>query len=86
MPIISTFYGIVVAMFFGDHNPPHVHVRYGEFKAMVGIHPATVLQGQLPKRAHKMVLEWVEIHRDELVANWERAVHNESLTPIDPLD
>lgn len=85
MPRISSFYGIVITMYFDDHAPPHFHARYGEYDAQVLIESAQILHGRLPRRALGLVREWVELHREELAANWERAHSDEPLVTIDPL-
>jgi hypothetical protein len=85
MPRISAFYGIVIAMYFGDHPPPHFHARYGEHEAQIAIATGQVLQGSLPRRALRLVHEWSELHRDELLADWERAERAEPLVSIEPL-
>lgn len=85
VPTISRFFGIVVAMFWQDHMPPHFHAIYGDDEALIDIHDAVVLRGHLPSSRVKLVLAWAEIHRDELLENWARAQKNESLVPIDPL-
>ena len=85
MPRISAFYGIVIAMFFADHPPPHFHARFGEFEAQVSIATGEILNGSLPRRAHSMVREWVDLHRAELEADWELARHDQPLVTIDPL-
>jgi hypothetical protein len=69
VPEISRFYGIVVAMFYNDHEPPHFHVRYGAARALVAIDTLELLQGRLPPRAHGLVMEWARLHRAELVEN-----------------
>jgi len=71
-------------MFFGDHNPPHLHVRYGGQKARVAL-DGTILAGYLPRRAAKLVGEWAVLHEDELARCWERAVNNEPPGTIEPL-
>ena len=58
MPTISSFYGILVRMFFNDHDPPHIHARYGEFEATIEIESLRVLKGELPGRALNLVSEW----------------------------
>ena len=73
MPVISTFYGIVIRMFFNDHAPPHFHAVYGEFELRVAIRPISVLTGDAPPRVVSMVLEWAALHQDELVADWALA-------------
>lgn len=85
MPRISAFYGIVIAMYFDDHPPPHFHAKYGERQAQIEIATGEVLHGELPRRALNLVREWTELHRDELVADWERAERDEPLVSIDPL-
>jgi Domain of unknown function (DUF4160) len=85
MPRISAFYGIVIEMYFGDHPPPHFHARYGEHAAKVAIATGEVIAGSLPQRALRFVREWIELHPDELAANWERVVASERPTAIDPL-
>lgn len=84
MPRISSFYGITILMFFGDHNPPHFHARYGGHSARVGL-DGTILQGKLPRRAARLVREWASIHSEELVGSWDRAVNHEPPGKIDPL-
>ena len=86
MPRIAEFYGIVIAMFYLDHEPPHFHVVYGEHRATVGIEPVAVLRGTLPMRAERMVIEWAAMHRTELWENWHRARLHEALRRIEPLD
>jgi len=86
MPRVSEFYGIVIAMFYNDHEPPHFHAIYGEFQAIVGIDPVAVMRGELPSRASNLVREWATQHRDELFANWERAREHAALQRIAPLE
>ena len=88
MPVISMFYGLIVAMYYLDtkqHNYPHIHVKYGEFEAVVKIPGGEVLEGELPSGKMKLVNAWIEIHRDELMANWELAVKGNEVFKIDPL-
>ena len=84
MPQISTFYGLVILMNFKDHAPPHFHVWYGEYKVTITIEDG-IVTGNMPKRALKMVFEWLEIHRDELFETWKKAQKGEILTYIEPL-
>jgi hypothetical protein len=86
MPEISRFYGIVIAMFYNDHNPPHFHVRYGGARALVAIETLVILEGRLPVRAHSMVKEWAAQHRDELMQNWRKARALRELSKIEPLE
>lgn len=70
MPIISTFFGIVVRVFHEDHEPPHVHVQYGEYKAVVQIATGRVLAGRLPPRVKRILLEWLRLRRVEVMRTW----------------
>lgn len=85
VPRISAFYGIVIAMHYGDHAPPHFHARYGEHEAQVLIATTELHAGELPRHAQYLVAEWVALHRDELWANWAKAQAEQVLTTIDPL-
>ena len=88
MPTISMFYGILVAMLFEDndrHNLPHIHVRYSGEKASVAIEDGRVLAGSIPGKQLKMLQAWIEIHKDELFADWELAVAGEQPYRIAPL-
>jgi hypothetical protein len=85
MPVISAFYGIIIAMLFDDHNPPHFHVTYGEYRALITIRDG-VIQGTLPRRALSMIYEWLDLHRDELMDNWNRIENHEELKSIEPLN
>ncbi len=85
MPEISRFFGIIIAMFHDDHNPPHFHARYGGNKAAIRIEDFAVLEGYLPPRALGLVMEWAEIHKDGLFTNWKLARDKKPLLPIEPL-
>lgn len=88
MPTISMFYGILVAILFEDndrHNLPHIHVRYAGAKASVAIEDGCVLAGDFPPKQLKLVQAWIEIHRDELYADWDLAVSGQQPYPIEPL-
>lgn len=85
MPRISAFYGIVIWMYYDDHNPPHFHASYGERWAVFGIASGQGMAGSLPGRARRMVEEWAAQHRDELLADWSRAHSDEPLLLIEPL-
>ncbi len=86
MPKVSEFYGIVIALFYADHAPPHFHARYGESEVLVEIDSLRALRGRLPRRALALVLEWAVLHQRELHAAWERARQGLPLDPIAPLD
>ncbi len=73
MPEICRFYGIIIAMFYNEHNPPHFHARYGSHKVVIDIQLLRVLEGKLPARALGMVIEWASQHQAELLENWDRA-------------
>ncbi len=85
MPTISTFYGILIQMYWNDHAPPHFHALYGEFEALVSIQTLEVMEGTLPRRALTLVLEWAQEHRTELFEDWELCEHNQQPKKIRPL-
>jgi hypothetical protein len=88
MPVISMFYGIVVMMFFGDdrrHQQPHIHVEYQGHEAVIAIPEGNLLAGSLPPSKLKLVAAWIEIHQDELMADWSLAARGEPVFRIDPL-
>lgn len=85
MPEISRFLGIIIAMFYRDHAPPHFHAKYGEYEVTVEI-DSGVVSGQFPKRALAHVLEWYDLHRAELRENWARAKERKPLAKIPPLE
>jgi hypothetical protein len=85
MPEISRFYGIIIYLNFGDHNPPHIHVEYSGFEAVFEISSGKLLEGKLPVRARKMVTQWISIHRDELFTNWQFAFERKPTFKITPL-
>jgi len=70
MPEICRFLGIVISMYFNEHNPPHFHVRYNEFRASIDITTLNILSGSLPARVRGLVEEWAEIHQQELLEMW----------------
>lgn len=86
MPRVSEFFGIVVTMYYHDHPPPHFHTRYAEHRAAYRIDSLGLLRGELPRRAHALVLEWATLHREELRINWDRAHSGRTPNRIDPLD
>jgi hypothetical protein len=85
MPEVSRFYGIIIALYYNEHNPPHFHAKYGEYKVEINIQTLQIMKGELPKRAKALVLEWADEHRDELMLNWELARQNIELKEIEPL-
>ena len=86
MPTISTFFGIIIQMFWREHAPPHFHAVYAEFEAEIDVRTLEVIRGALPRRALALVLEWAALHRDELRQAWEQASHNQEPSKIQPLD
>jgi hypothetical protein len=86
MPEISRFFGIIIAMFFDDHNPPHFHAKYGGYKASIKIDNFSVLDGYLPPRALGLVMEWAALHKTELLSDWEAAKNQKPLLSIEPLE
>lgn len=85
VPEICRFYGLVVAMFWDEHPPPHFHVRYGGSWAKIEIGSGALIVGSLPGRAHSLVREWEREHREELHANWARTWNRDTPMPIEPL-
>ncbi|MBQ6903872.1 MAG: DUF4160 domain-containing protein [Lachnospiraceae bacterium] len=83
MPEITRFYGITIHMFFKDHQPPHFHAEYAGDEEVIEIQTGRVLEGKLPRRAHKMAMEWWEEHRDELLEMWNENDRNRKLPPLD---
>lgn len=84
MPEISRFYGLIIYMNFKDHAPAHFHVWYGDYKAIVTIQNG-IVKGEMPQRALKMIFDWLEIRREELLIDWELAQRGEELNKIEPL-
>ena len=70
MPEIARFYGIVIKVFFGDHSPPHFHAIYGEYNALISIESLEIIEGDLPSRAQKLVLEWATLYQQDLLQMW----------------
>jgi len=86
MPEISRFFGIIIRMYWGDHEPPHFHALYGEHEALIEIETFRVYRGCLPRRALALVLEWASGHREELQEEWRRASSSQPFFPIQPLE
>lgn len=85
MPEISRFFGIIIRMYYDDHEPPHFHAIYGEDEAQIGVDPIKLLEGKLPHRALSMALEWAALHQAELKENWKRVNSSQIANKIDPL-
>jgi hypothetical protein len=86
VPEISRFLGIVIAMYYNDHAPPHFHARYGSSEIRVNIQSGEIMSGQFPRRAENLVLEWLELHRGELLEDWKLAQDRKPLKKIEPLE
>ena len=84
MPVISRFYGMIIKMFFlaSEHNPPQIHVIYGEYVGVIDIRTTEMIQGDLPNKALKIVQEWTQIHQEELLKMWE----TQDIQPLPPID
>ena len=88
MPAICMFYGIIISMYFeimDKHHLPHVHVRYQGMKASVAIEDGALLAGSIPAKQLRMVQVWIDLHLDELLADWELAKQGQEVFRIDPL-
>ena len=88
MPVISMFYGIIIRMYLLDdkhHNLAHLHAKYAEFEASIILADGEVLAGELPRKQLRLVQAWIELHRDELAADWELSRSGEPPYKIDPL-
>lgn len=85
MPRISEFYGIVIWMYHDEHNPPHFHAEYGEYWVRIRLDTLEAMDRGFPSRALRLALEWAELHRDELLNNWDKARASQPLDRIEPL-
>jgi hypothetical protein len=85
MPEICRFFGIVIRMYYDDHNPPHFHAEYGNDEAWVNINTLAVIHGSLSSRSLGLVIEWASMHREELLRDWELARQQKKPTKISPL-
>ncbi|MBZ9634348.1 DUF4160 domain-containing protein [Clostridium sp. FP1] len=85
MPEISIFFGIRITINYNEHTPPHFHAEYNGDKALIDIINIKVIKGMLPKRQLKLVLAWAEIHKDDLMQNWELSRAHQTLNKIKPL-
>lgn len=85
VPRLSEFYGIVIYMYFADHNPPHFHAIYAEHEALIRIDNGAAIRGDIPRTAMGLVEQWRALHQDELLANWTLAQEPSALSRIEPL-
>lgn len=86
MPEVSRFLGMVIAMYYNDHPPPHFHVRYGRHRATLEIGTLRLVDGSLPPRVLGLAVEWASLHRTALAANWALAREQKPLLAIAPLE
>lgn len=86
MPQISRFFGIIISMYFGDHNPPHFHAKYGNYEVLISLDDFSVIEGSIPQRALSMVIEWAALHKRELESNWQLVTQHKLPEKIEPLN
>jgi hypothetical protein len=86
MPEISRFFGIVIAIYWKEHGIPHFHAKYGEYRAQINIESLEIMEGELPRRALSLSIEWAVLHRNELRQNWQNAREGLPLQEIAPLE
>ena len=85
MPEISRFLGIIILMYFDDHNPPHFHVKYNDYRALISINELQLINGELPPRVLGLVMEWAILHKNELIENWKLLKESGNWFKIEPL-
>ncbi len=85
MPEISRFLGIIIYMYFNEHNPPHFHVEYNEHKAAITISSLGIMEGKLPAKVLSLVIEWASEHQQELMDNWNELKQTGHFHKIKPL-
>ena len=87
MPTLSMFFGIIVRMYYApkEHNPAHIHVYYQDYKAVINISTCDVMEGGLPPKQIRLVFAWIEIHKEELIADWDLCQNGEKPFSIEPL-
>ena len=86
MPEISRFLGIIIYMHFNDHNPPHFHAKYGDFKVIIAIDNLAIIEGSMPPKALSLVMEWASINKKELLNNWNKIIKTGKFNKIKPLE
>lgn len=86
MPEICRFFGMIITMYYNDRAPPHFHIRYGEFKAIMAIETPVIVEGHLPPRAFGLVTEWATLYREELLEDWALTEKLQPLKKIRPLE
>lgn len=86
MPIISRFFGIIIRMFFNEHAPPHFHAEYADHRAVIDIRTLQLIEGNLPRRALELVMDWAELHQKELIKDWDLCQSHQHPRAIAPLE
>lgn len=86
MPEISRFFGIIIQMYFNEHNPPHFHVRYNKYRAQIDIETLGMIEGYLPPKVFALVAEWASIYKRELRKNWSDLIKDGTFAKINPLE
>jgi len=86
MPLISSFYGILIYMYWNEHAPPHFHAKYGDFEALINIKDFSLMEGKLPPKAFGLVIEWAALHQDQLLMNWNLGIDRKTFNKIEPLN
>jgi len=86
MPTISEFFGILIRMYYDDHNPPHFHAYYNGYETIISIETLEIMEGSFPKRAKALVIEWAVEHRQDLLNDWKLAEQHQPLIKIAPLE
>ncbi|TAF74718.1 MAG: DUF4160 domain-containing protein [Bacteroidetes bacterium] len=85
MPEISRFLGIIIRMFYNEHNPPHFHAYYNDFQAEISIETLEIIKGNLPNKVYNLVIEWAILHQKELLSDWELLRNDSQPKKIKPL-
>ena len=85
MPERSRFFGIIIKMYFNEHNPPHFHVEYQDYIAIINIEDGTV-KGEMPRKQINLIFQWLDLHKSELLINWELSNSRQPLIKINPLN
>jgi hypothetical protein len=87
MPTISMFFGILIRMYLGkkEHNPPHFHAYYQDYKGVFSIETCEMIEGDIPNKQMRLIIAWAELHKDELLADWNLSQNGEKPYNIDPL-
>lgn len=85
MSEISRFFGIIIIMYYKEHNPPHFHIQYNEYNAVFDMKQEAIIEGFLPKKQLRLILAWFEIHKTELFENWNNGLNKKEFIKIEPL-